>query len=110
VSRRFNTLVTFQEAVTTRTPAGQVIVDEYENVDDLVDLPARIVAAIEEKHEERFIETDDLYEIYVQGDQPIRPEMVALTEQGVFDVRRVANPTLNLPTLVTIVLAQQVAL
>lgn len=109
--RRFPTTVTFQNAVPSKTPSGQVVAGSYANVTDLVDLPARIVPAIEEKAGERMVTTEDLFDIYVQGDRPIRPNMVCVADQGTFDVKRVANPTIGRPmTLVTHVVAERVAL
>jgi hypothetical protein len=109
--RKYPHTVTFQEAVTSRTPSGQVITDDYENVDGMVSLPARVIPAVVENAGERMVTTEDMFQIIVQGDQPIRPAMVALTEDGVFDVKRVANPTLGRPlTLATIVVAERIAL
>lgn len=109
--RRYPHTVTFQEAVTSRTPSGQVVADTYENVDGLVDLPARVVAEIEEAPQERMVTTEDLYRIFVQGDRAVRPDMVALTEEGVFDVRRVANPpSAHRLAQTTVVIAERVAL
>jgi hypothetical protein len=107
----YNATVTFQEAVPTQTPAGQVIAASYENVSGLIDLPARVIAVLEEREGERMIVTEDRFTIIVKGDHAIRSEMVALTEQGVFDVERVARPTLGRPaTLATIVIAERVAI
>lgn len=109
--RRFDTWVTFQEAVPGRTPAGQVVATEYENVAGLTDLPARIVPATEEKAGERMVTIEDLFEIYVAGNQAIRPDMVCLAEEAVYDIKRVATPTQMAPAvLATIVLAQRVSL
>lgn len=108
--RRFPTTVTFQEPVLTRTPSGGVLSETFDTVDGMADLPARVVAAVEERRTDRLYIDSDLFDIYVAGDIPVRPEMVALTEFGVMDVKRVANPTLGQPTNVTIVVAERVAL
>lgn len=108
---RFPTTVTFQEPVIERSPAGQVVIDSYDNVTDLTELPARIAPRVEEAAGERMVTTEDLFEIYVEGDRAVRPEMYVLSEAGVFDIKRVANPTLGNPmTLVTVVVAERVAL
>jgi hypothetical protein len=107
--RRYQSLVTFQEATESRTRAGQVTYT-YENVEDLEDLPAQIVPVTTEERGERMVVTEDLWTIIVQGDRPITTDMAALTTEGVFDVLRVAQPTIKRwQTLATLVTAQRVA-
>jgi hypothetical protein len=107
---RFRDRVTFQAPTEVRTDSGGVSYT-YANITALTDLPARVIPVIEEERGERMVTTTDLYEIIVQGNQPIEANMAALTTEGVFDVLRVANPPHDWPaTLATIVMAERVAI
>jgi hypothetical protein len=109
--RRFPDTVTFQAPTEPVRSTTGAITYEYDNVADLTGLPARVIPVIEEETRPDMIVTEDLYQIIVQGDRAIESEMVALTTEGVFDVRRVARPTIGRPmTLATLVVAQRVAI
>jgi hypothetical protein len=110
--RRYRHTVTFQAATEVRAPSGAVTYT-YGNIAGLTDLPAMVVPVVTEVETDRMVLVSDLYQIVVQGDRAVLPEMVALTdgETGVFDVIRVARPTTrHQRNLATVVMAERVAL
>lgn len=112
--KRYPHLVTFQTPTEVRSSSGGVTY-AYANVAGLADLPARVVPATSEDEGERMVLTSDVFEIVVQGDRAVTPEMAALTdyEVGVFNVVRVARPTLrhgSPMSMATIVTAERIAL
>jgi hypothetical protein len=102
--RRYPSLVTFQAPTESRLPSGAVTYT-YANIAGLTDLPAMVIPVTAEDETDRMVLTSDLFDIIVQGDRAVTPEMAALTTDGVFNVVRVARPTTrrqrNLATIVT---------
>jgi hypothetical protein len=95
--------VTFQGPTTGRSRTGQVI-PTFDNIPELTELPARIIPRTQEDQGNQF-------ELIVQGDRAIEPDMVALTEHGLFDILRIARPPHDWTgVLATIVVAERVAL
>lgn len=103
---RYRHRVTFQAPIESRTPAGDVEY-VYENVSDLVDLPATIVAATLEQRGPRQTVIEDEYQIVLAGDRAVTPAMAVLDGEAVYDVKSIA-PMLD--RRVTVITARRVSL
>ena len=88
-------VVTFQSPTETRTASGGVAYD-YDDVEDLSDLPCRIVPMQEEDQDNRMVLESDRFTIIVQGDRAIDRPMRAVSSflDAMLDVIRVQRPVL----------------
>ncbi len=106
--RRYPHTVTFSEATEVRQPSGAVT-RTWSAVSSLTSLRALVIAAVAEDETERAVLTTDLFQIIVEGDRAVLPEMTATTTAGTFEVIRVVRPVPPMPNA-TIVTAERVAL
>jgi hypothetical protein len=108
--RRYPHAVTFQAPTEARTASGAVTLS-YEDVEALTELPALVIGGVTESQGDRMSLERDLYQIIVEGDREVVPDMAALTDHvpGVLDVIRVVRPVAPMP-MATIVTVERVAL
>lgn len=108
--RRYPHTVTFSEATEARQPSGAVT-RTWSAVSSLTGLRALVIAAVAEDETERAVLTTDLFQIIVEGDRAVLPEMTATTSHsaGTFEVIRVVRPVPPMPNA-TIVTAERVSL
>ena len=108
--RRYPHTVTFRQATEARKPSGAVT-KTWTNVTGLISLRALVIADVAEDETDRMVLERDRFQIIVEGDRAVLPEMTATTDyaSGTFEVIRVVRPVPPMPNA-TIVTAERVTL
>jgi len=108
--RRYPHTVTFRQATETRKPSGAVT-KTWADVSGLTSLRALVIAAVDEDQTDRMVLERDVYQIIVEGDRAVEPEMTATTSYaaGTFEVIRVVRPVAPMPNA-TIVTTERVSI
>lgn len=92
---RYFQYVTFQAPTAVRSATGDVSYS-YENVADLTDLPARVIAVTDERRGEQMTTVTDRFNIIVAGERTsIVPDMAVLDGEAVYDVLRIIPSSLG---------------